>query len=183
MRGDFMIKMALMALFLFLMIGCGLEDEPRTLSEAHTIANASDAFDQVYFVVKANCDYDFFFEYEPMRRGGFYAVGVLDGNPQLMIIPVIRAAEVKSDQWPLLYSVDDAIDLLNTLLDTPKDHEDMYTNIVIELTDAVLNENSHTMYDQSFFIVMQVEATNYIAFQKNHQLVIYHEDNGFMVSN
>ena len=169
-------------IFILLLSGCGLRDERRTPNDAFELANNHEGFDIVHFVVPANCDYDYFFEYDPMRVGGFYAYGYDGNQPKLLVIPKQTTHEAKLYAWPLVFAVEDAVELLNTAFDDDLIPEDsMYSHIRIELTNEVLNDFSTTDYDHAFFIVITVGDDTYIAFQQNYTLVIYHQDDGLFL--
>ncbi len=172
-----------LTLFVCLMIisGCGLEEKPRSNADAYRLVTDMGALDVIHFVVDANCDYDFFFEYQPMRRGGYYAYGYHDNNPSLVIIPNHPNQDAKAVEWPLLYSVEDALTLLNTFNDDDYDVHTMYASVRLELTSSVLNDYHSAHYDIPFFIVMHLHDTHYVAFQQNQNLVIYHADDGFII--
>ncbi len=169
--------------FLVLVLSaCGLQEPRRTQDDALAIAEELNAFDVIHFVVSANCDYDYFFEYAPMRVGGFYAYGYKEDTPQLLIIPRNPTDEAKVVDWPIHYTVSEAMTLLDSYLDDDLDKIALYSDTRIELTSSVLNAHHHTLYDVPFFIVLNVQQENYIAFQQNHNLVIYHENDGLLIA-
>ena len=165
-----------------LLLGCNVQDQRRTLNDAYDLSVAYPSFDTFHFVVEANCDYEYFFDYPPMRNGGYYAYGYHDNNPSLVIIPNHPNQDAKAVEWPLLYSVEDALTLLNTFNDDDYDVHTMYASVRLELTSSVLNDYHSAHYDIPFFIVMHLHDTHYVAFQQNQNLVIYHADDGFIIS-
>lgn len=177
-----MKKLLLIIMILFL-YACSEDIERRTLEDARLYAQNYEGFDTLHFVVEANCDYQYFFEYQPMRNGGFYAYGTDQDQPHLLIIPKYARDEVKAVPWPLNYTVAQAVELLNTASgETLVDEEVMYQTVYLELNTNVLKDHSDAHMDMAFFILIPVEDTHYIAFQRDDVLVIYHEDDGFFTS-
>lgn len=166
-----------------LLLGCNVQDQRRTLNDAYDLSVAYPSFDTFHFVVEANCDYEYFFDYPPMRNGGYYAYGYKDNHPLLLVIPKYATDDEKLMLWPINYTVSEAVDLLNTAYgDVLIEEESMYNNVAFELTSNVLNDYSSTDYDVSFFIVFTVDNVSYIAFQQDLNLIIYHETDGFVIS-
>ncbi|MFH5882263.1 MAG: hypothetical protein ACNA7U_03530 [Candidatus Izemoplasmataceae bacterium] len=179
-----MRKLLWIGLLFFILSSCGLKDERRTPDDAREISNNHPDFDTIHFVVSANCDYDYFFEYEPMRNGGFFAYGYKDNQPKLLIIPAQVAHEAKMISWPLMYSVNDMIDLLNSTSDEPLlSEETMYNHVRIELTRSLLSIEVPIDYDLAFFIVITVDNVKYTIIQHQLRLHIYHQDDGLIISN
>ena len=177
-----MLKFIILMISL-LLVGCMEQPQRRTLSEASELAQSFTGFENLHFVVEANCDYQYFFDYAPMRNGGYYAYGTNDGAALLLLIPKYANDETKVIHWPLSYSIHTAFNLLNSSLgEQAIPSENMYTNVRIELTSNVLKSYSSSDYDKAFFLVFTHQGVNYIAFERNNHLVIYHEDEGFLAS-
>ena len=177
------MKTLLLVLIALTLMGCTEQDQRRTLVDANAYAEAYSGFDVLHFVVEANCDYQYFFDYAPMRNAGYYAYGYFNDAPLLLLIPKYAVDEIRAINWPMYHSVKDAVDLLNAAHgEIILDEETMYDRVRIELTSSVLKDFSNADYDMAFFLVFTVDGVNYIAFQRALQLVIYHEDEGFLVS-
>lgn len=175
-----------MLLFLVVMVlsSCNANEEWRSMEEASFIAMTNPDLDVVHFVVSANCDYDYFFEYMPMRYGGFYAYGYQDEQPLLLIIPKYEVDDPLLITWPLHFSIRDVIGTLNDVYDEEILSLDiMYDHVRIELTSDVLNVDYFVAYDFAFFIVVTIDDSTYVAFQQDNKVVIYNEEDGFRTPN
>ena len=160
-----------------------MQDERRTLNDAYVFSESYEDFDVFHFVVEANCDYEYFFDYAPMRAGGYYAYGTKNNQPQLLIIPKYASNDAKLVNWPIYFTVIEAVNLLNHAFENDLIDEDgTYKNVRFELTSEVLKSYQNTDFDVPFFIVFTIDNVNYIAFQQELNLVIYHEDTGFLIS-
>lgn len=177
------MKKLMMLFIVVVLYACSEDIERRTLEDARLYAENYAGFDTLHFVVEANCDYQYFFEYQPMRNGGFYAYGTYQDQPHLLIIPKYASDEVREAEWPIHYTVAEAVELLNVAYgETLLDEKEMYQSVFLELNTNVLKDHSDAHMDMAFFILIPVDDTHYIAFQRDDDLVIYHEDDGFFTS-
>lgn len=177
------MKKLILIFIVFLLLACSNHDQRRTLNDAYQYADEYTGFDVLHFVVEANCDYQYFFDYPPMRNGGYYAYGYHSDQPHLLIIPKYANDEIKAVPWPMYHTIAEAVELLNQAHgEVVLDEAAMYNDIYIELTSSVLRDHSNADYDLAFFIIIPIEGVNYVAFQRDLELVIYHEFDGFYTS-
>ncbi len=169
------------SIFLF---GCVAADHQRTFADVNELASNHDEFDEVRFVVSANCDYDAFFKGAAMRNGGFIAYGYKDGNPKLLVIPKVDSYDAEIVNWPMRHRLNDILNLLNEVYEDAGITLDyLYENTRFELTYNLLGLDRIYPYDLAFFVVISINGKNHVAIENNAKLYIYHQDIGFLISN
>ncbi|GEM_PF-6082622 len=176
--------LCLLFLVVFLIGGCDIKEEQRSMDDAARLAAEFNELDDVFFVVETGCDYDYFLEYVPMRPGGFFAYGRSKSQTKLLLIPVLDHEEVKLVDWPLPFTVEQAVALLNSSdQGTIIDSMSIYDNVRFELTDPGLSHHDDFSFDIPFFIEFKVHQDIYVAVAQDSRIVIYHQETGRFVEN